>query len=95
MVFAITKRLDVHGTPRQKAKLSRSVSGPRHLRLAGGHLDDLAALGKAIVLAPHEARRWNAEAYGYATNEYLPRVNGYSDASGDFVNDAVLFLKKE
>lgn len=91
---ALLKNLD-RGTPRQRAHLSRAVSGPRHLRLAGGHLDDLAALGKAIILAPEEARRFNAEAYGYATNQRMPRVNGYSDASGEFCNDAVLFLKKE
>jgi hypothetical protein len=91
MAFAIAKRLD--RTPQGREQIARVIGRP-HLKLAGTYIDELAILGKAILLAPIEAGRFNAEAYGYATNPAL-RACGYSDASGDWCNDAVLFLKKE
>lgn len=81
-------------SPRAQAQRMQAVSGAPHLRLAGSHLDDLAVLGKTILLSVDEAKKFNAERYGYAMNPAMPRANGRSDASGEWVNNGILFMKK-
>lgn len=63
-------------------------------RLAGSRIHDLAALGKCILLTPDEAKKFNAAAVGYGTNAAMPRVNGQSDASGEWATDLIVFQKK-
>ena len=55
--------------PPTKADRLRSAIAGRgvpHKRLAGGWLDDLAVLGKAIGLCTTCMRRWNPKKSGYA-----------------------------
>lgn len=80
-------------TRRQAVRRVEIRGKPRGL-MAGSYLSDLAALGKAIMLTPDEARRFNAKAHGYATNQKIPRARGFSDAS-DLFGELVLFMKKD
>lgn len=63
-------------------------------RLAGGRIHDLAALGKVILLRPDEAKKFNHAAVGYSASAAMPRVNGQSDASGEWATDLIIFQKK-
>lgn len=91
-MFAIGHNLDK--TARGRASVAQWQHNPRG-KLAGSHIHDLAALGKAILLSESEAKKFNAKAVGYSTNPSMPRVAGYSDASGEFCQQAILFLKKD
>lgn len=62
-------------------------------RMTGGRIHDMAALGKCILLTPDEAKKFNAKAVGYATNPAIPRANGFSDASGEWSNNLIVFQK--
>lgn len=94
---AILRGLD--RTAKGRARVAMAAPGRPQRRLPGGYIHDLAALGKAILLLPHEAKKFNAEAVGYATpkdNSDFCQVTGYSDASGERCNrNGILFLKKE
>lgn len=79
---------------RAQAKRAQAQQGTPTRRLAGGHIHDLVALGKAVMLTPDEAKKFNAKAVGYSTNAAMPRVCGRSDATGEWSNDLILFLKK-
>jgi len=95
MSAAILRLVQFEKTPRGRAKLAQQKSTrPRHT-LVGSHIADLAILGKAIVLTKDEARRFNHSAHNYATNPKLPCVSGYSDASGEWTSEGILFLRKE
>jgi len=92
---AVLRFIPLEKTPKGRAKLAhRKSTRPKHT-LVGSHIADLALLGKAIVLAPDEARRFNARAYNYSTSPQMPRVSGYSDASGEWCPEGILFLKRE
>lgn len=96
-MVAILKNLD--RTAKGREQISRATPGRPHLRLVGGYLEELAILGKAIQLSSLEARKFansaTAKHYNYSTSPKMPRVRCYSDASGDWCEDGVLFLKKE
>lgn len=89
---ALLKLVHLEKTPKGRAKLAHRKSTRPKFTLTGSHLSDLAALQKAIILTPDEARRFDAKRYGYATNPRIPRVNGFSDASQQWTTEGVLFL---
>lgn len=95
---AILREIHKERTARGREQLSRAQPGRPRKRVAGGHIADLAALKKAILLTRDEARKFNAEAAGYATprnSEDFYHVSGFSDASGERCNqNGVLFLPK-
>jgi len=79
----------------QAGRVEHKGNRPRG-RTAGSHIHDMVALGKAVVLTEAEARKFNAKAVGYATSPHMPRVSGYSDASGEWCSsNGILFLKKD
>lgn len=89
---AVLRLVPLEKTPRGRAKLShRKAKNPKGT-LTGSRISDLAVLGKAIVLTPDEARRFNARAHGYSSNPKIPVCSGYSDASGEFTSEGILFL---
>lgn len=91
----VLRTVHLEKTPRGRAQLAQHKAAARSRgTLTGSRISDLAALGKAIVLTPQEAKKFNARAYGYSTNHHIPRVNGYSDASGHWTSEGVLFLKQ-
>lgn len=63
-------------------------------RLTGGRIHDLAALGKCILLTPDESKKFNAAAVNYASNPAIPKCSGFSDASGEWSTQLILFQKK-
>lgn len=93
-MVAIHRLTPLEKTPKGRAKLALRPGGKPRGRLTGSHITDLAVLGKCIILTPDEARRFNARAYGYTTNHEIPRVTGYSDASGELTSEGILFLKR-
>jgi hypothetical protein len=95
MSASILRLVQLEKTPKGREKLARVKSTRPRNTLAGSHIADLAILGKAIVLTKDEARRFNYRAYNYATNPSLPCVSGYSDASGEWTSEGILFLRKE
>jgi len=94
MSAAVLRLVQLEKTPKGRAKLAHRKGGKPRGRLAGSHIADLAILGKAIILTPDEAKRFNARAYGYSTNPQIPCVTGYSDASGELTSRGILFLRK-
>jgi hypothetical protein len=78
-------------TPRERAKRAEDPGRPTR-RLAGGYIDDLAALHKAIALCLSCAPKFNAAHYGYATKRNLPFVRGQCDGCGQYSPQARLFL---
>jgi hypothetical protein len=90
-MFAIGHNLDK--TARGQAQAAQMQHNARG-RTAGSRIHDLAALGKCILLTPDEAKKFNAASVGYATNPAIPRVNGRSDATGEWSSNLILFQKK-
>lgn len=72
-----------------------SYQGRPQGRVAGGHLDDLASLKKAIWLCPGTsgcARKFNAKGYEYGRNPRMPVVRGRCDGCNQFHPGCVLFI---
>jgi hypothetical protein len=92
-MFAIGHNLDK--TARGRAAGMQAQHNLRG-KLAGSHLHDLIALGKAILLSEDEAKKFmpTAKAHGYWADPTISRVNGYSDVSGAFQLPGILFQKK-
>jgi len=79
--------------PRDRAKAALAPVGPGSKRTTGGHIDDLAALGKAITLCPSDTKRFNRKAYEYEIERrYL--VRAWCDGCGQFHPACRLLLKK-
>ena len=100
MSAAILSLIQKEKTSKGREFLSRAEPGRPKRRLPGGYIDDLAALKKAILLSPDEARKFNATENGYATPRHndpnFSLCNGYSDASGEWLSGTgILFLPKE
>ena len=62
-------------------------------RLPGGHVTDMAALGKAISLCGTCAPKFAAARYGYVTKRNIPFVRGRCDGCQEHSERARLFLK--
>lgn len=77
MTFAIV-RSDKEMTARDRLKAGRAP-GRRSGRLPGGHIDDRAALRKAISLCIDCEPKFNRAAYDYTTKPNLPLVRGRCD----------------
>ena len=75
MTFTIV-RSEKDMTPMQRLE---QAPGRRSGRLPGGHIDDRAALRKAISLCDDCAPKFNRVAYEYTTKPNLPRVRGRCD----------------
>ena len=79
-------------TPRQR--LRRALSpGRASGRLPGGHVTDMAALGKAISLCGTCQPKFAAARYGYVTKRNIPFVRGRCDGCQNYAGRARLFLK--
>lgn len=77
MTFAIVKS-EKEYTPRDRL-ISGLAPGRRSGRLPGGHIDDRAALRKAISLCSDCLPKFNREAYDYTGKPDLPLVRGRCD----------------
>lgn len=95
---AILREIKKERTARGREQLARAPIGRPTKRVAGGFIADLVGAKKAILLTRDEARKFNAEAVGYATprnSDDFYHCSGYSDASGERCNqDGVLFLPR-
>ena len=79
-------------TPRER--LRRAIGpGRASGRLAGGHVTDLAALGKAISLCGTCQSKFAAANYDYVTKRNIPFVRGRCDGCQQHSERARLFLK--
>jgi hypothetical protein len=96
---ALLKLVQKEKSSRGREELSRATPGRPRRSVAGSYIDDLAALRKAVLLTPDEAKKFNAESVGYGTprgSDDFCFVTGYSDASGERCNrNGILFLPKE
>lgn len=80
-------------TPRMRLKFSVAPGRPQG-RTAGSHIDDLAALGKAIWLCPTDARKFNFIRYEYAHKRDMPFVRGACDGCGQYHPACVMFVPR-
>lgn len=91
-MFTILKHQTKHGRLQGAEGQKGAPSG----RLAGGWLDDLATLKKAIVLCHRCVKKFNYKAYGYKRSRILawdPFVLGDCDGCGVF-QQGNLFLSE-
>lgn len=89
MVFAVV-RSEADWTPGERLHSARAP-GRGLGRLAGGHIDDIASLKKAVALCADCAPKFNPRAYGYITKKNLPLARGRCDGC-DRHCDAHLFV---
>lgn len=69
--------------------------GRREGSLAGTHIDDLAATGKAVWLCWSGCQqKFNAESYGYVQKPGLPTVRGHCDGCGQFSVQMRMFVPR-
>ena len=79
-------------TPRDRV---RRVIAPGRARgrLPGGHVTDMATLGKAIALCGGRTPKFDPARYGYVTKRNIPFVCGRCDGCDQRTERARLFLK--
>jgi hypothetical protein len=70
----------------------------RKTALAGSHISDLMALGKAITLCPDHAKKFRAGGHekrnGYASYPTIPKCRCECDACKQRTADGVIFIKQ-
>ena len=93
MTFAILHSERDYWTPVRRlwAGMSR---GRRRGRLPGGHIDDRAALRKAISLCRSCLPKFNRRAYDYTTKPDLPFVRGRCDGCSQLGQHRRLFVHR-
>lgn len=91
MTFAIV-RSENEITPKQRLGFAVNQGRPGG-RTQGSHVDDLAALGKAVQLCPAHAGKFNAKAYRYEQKADLPIVRGWCDGCNEYHPACTLFMK--
>ena len=67
-------------------------TGRREGRLAGGYVDDLATLGKAILLCNGCSPKFNPKQYGYVIPYRFPRARGACDGCKEYANPGFMYL---
>jgi len=102
MSAAILTLVPKEKTPEGREQLSRAEPGRPRGSITGSYLSDLAALKKAILLTPDEARIFQCSNMAKDNGYQVPKggddftmCTGYSDASKERLNqNGILFLPK-